>query len=223
MNQPSACALRTLRYDGNLWIGFSVDGLYLARLLCLNSLCIQFDMPIISFSCHSTTPCEAVRRIDVDVTISAGVLTLQYALEGDIDRLRIPCVSAPRRADELWRRTCFEAFVAAGYVEFNFSPSGEWATYRFQGYREGMTIIDTKAPNVSTQREKQRLILEAVVDVKTLHGFANTAEMRLALSAVIEESNGHLSYWALAHPSSQPDFHHADSFTLTLDQLGTLA
>jgi hypothetical protein len=182
-------------------------------------------MQIVSLSCHPTTPCEAVHSIDVQVTRSAGALALQYALQGDIDRLRIPDASAPRRADQLWRHTCFEAFVAtreiAGYIEFNFSPSGEWATYRFQGYREGMTIIDTKAPNVSTQREKKRLILEAVVDVKTLHGFANTAEMRLALSAVIEESDGRLSYWALAHPSSQPDFHHADSFTLVLDQPGT--
>ena len=28
-----------------------------------------------------------------------------------------------------------------GYYEFNFSPSGEWAAYRFSGYREGMADL----------------------------------------------------------------------------------
>jgi hypothetical protein len=38
----------------------------------------------------------------------------------------------------------------------------------------------------------------------------------LGLSAVIEEMNGRLSYWALAHPPGKPDFHHADCFALEL-------
>ena len=32
---------------------------------------------------------------------------------------------------------------------------------------------------------------------------------RLGLSAVIEETAGRKSYWALAHPGGRPDFHHA--------------
>jgi hypothetical protein len=35
---------------------------------------------------------------------------------------------------------------------------------------------------------------------------------RLGLSALIEDTGGHKSYWALAHPPGKPDFHHADSF-----------
>ncbi|OYY67097.1 MAG: hypothetical protein B7Y49_00295 [Sphingomonas sp. 28-62-11] len=38
----------------------------------------------------------------------------------------------------------------------------------------------------------------------------------LALSAVIEETNGTKSYWALAHASGAPDFHHADAFAVEL-------
>jgi hypothetical protein len=33
---------------------------------------------------------------------------------------------------------------------------------------------------------------------------------------VIEETNGRLSYWALAHPPGKPDFHHSDCFALEL-------
>jgi hypothetical protein len=31
---------------------------------------------------------------------------------------------------------------------------------------------------------------------------------------VIEDTSGHKSYWALAHPPGKADFHHSDSFAL---------
>ncbi len=40
--------------------------------------------------------------------------------------------------------------------------------------------------------------------------------LKLGLSVVIEDVDGNLTYWALAHPSDKPDFHHPDSFVLTL-------
>ncbi|HZF44227.1 MAG TPA: hypothetical protein VEZ48_12550 [Sphingomonadaceae bacterium] len=40
--------------------------------------------------------------------------------------------------------------------------------------------------------------------------------LRLALSAVIEESAGRKSYWALAHPPGAPDFHHPACFAAEL-------
>ena len=62
----------------------------------------------------------------------------------------IPARSAPRRAERLWERTCFEAFVAAGagsrYYELNFSPSTEWAAYAFDGSREGLRRLALEAP-----------------------------------------------------------------------------
>ena len=38
----------------------------------------------------------------------------------------------------------------------------------------------------------------------------------LGLSAVIEEADGNVSYWALAHPPGKPDFHHSDCLALEL-------
>jgi hypothetical protein len=43
------------------------------------------------------------------------------------------------------------------------------------------------------------------------------AALRVALSAVIEEEGGMLSYWALKHPPGKPDFHHPDAFALELE------
>jgi len=42
---------------------------------------------------------------------------------------------------------------------------------------------------------------------------------RVALSAVIEAPDGALSYWALRHAPGKPDFHHAEAFALSLDDL----
>ena len=56
-------------------------------------------------------------------------------------RIRVPPPGVPRIATDLWRHTCFEAFIAVeglpAYHEFNFAPSGEWAIYAFAGYRDG--------------------------------------------------------------------------------------
>src|SRR5262249_58246388 len=111
---------------------------------------------MVALICHPTTPCDAVRGIRVDIrTTAPKTLALRYLLEGDIARLLVPAESAPQRADKLWQHTCFEAFVGtmgtADYCEFNFSPSTQWAAYRFTAYREGMAALDAiEAPRLSS-------------------------------------------------------------------------
>ena len=82
-----------------------------------------------SLTAHPSTPPGAVRRIEVLVRRSPAGLELRYEVEGDVGRVLIPPARAPRRADELWQHTCFEAFVgesgSPAYREFNLSPSGE--------------------------------------------------------------------------------------------------
>src|SRR6185503_15229358 len=96
---------------------------------------------------HPDSPCRAVASIEVDVErFHPGALVLRYAVAGRISDLLIPPATASRSADELWRHTCFEAFVLAppdaAYYEFNFSPSTAWAAYGFSSYRSGMRIAN---------------------------------------------------------------------------------
>jgi hypothetical protein len=42
--------------------------------------------------------------------------------------------------------------------------------------------------------------------------------LHVGLSAVVKETSGRQSYWALAHPSGKPDFHHSDCFALEVPQ-----
>jgi hypothetical protein len=166
-------------------------------------------------TCHPDTPCEAIARIDVDVSRSrSGILQLQYTATGRIAGVRWPALASPSRTDELWRHTCFEAFLRPGasetYYEFNLAPSTQWAAYRFDAYRAGMvTVSEVTDPRVVVQSGPSQFILQTTIDLAHL---PQAAPWHLGLSAVIEETGGRISYWALCHPPGKPDFHHADCF-----------
>lgn len=144
-----------------------------------------------------------------------GTLSLRYVLDADVSRLRIPANRLPQHVDELWKHTCFEMFMrkatdTPAYCELNASPSTEWALYSFDDYHKNIASVNpAQPPQIRTVRGPNRLQLDVRVD---LHGLALTGD--IALAAVIEDHEGGLSYWALKHPASRPDFHHPDSFVL---------
>ncbi len=173
--------------------------------------------------CHRATPASPVRGIEVEVNRAAdGSLALTYRIDGNLDRVRIPAPRPSRLVNELWRHTCLEAFIAldsaAAYHELNFSPSGEWAAYAFRAYRDAAPLdAQGLTPRITVRSAADRLELDALVALDRLSPEYRRAPLSLGLSAVIEDSDGALSYWALAHPSSQPDFHHLDTRVLRLE------
>jgi hypothetical protein len=101
------------------------------------------------------------------------------------------------------------------YDEFNFSPSGEWAAYRFDAYRRGMTPLAMDAPRIDVRRHGEHL----EIDVEWLSppDLRKPQTNRVAsITAVLEDRDAGLSYWALRHAAQKPDFHHRDSFVLQL-------
>lgn len=147
-------------------------------------------------------------------------MKITFHLDGDVDKLHIPPSCPPRRGDQLWSHTCFETFVApagrSSYYEFNFAPSGEWAAYAFSGYREGGPLDLVRGPAIAVRLTTARLELETLVTLDELDGVAPEAPLRVGVSAVIENQDGTLSYWALRHPPGRPDFHHPDAFALEI-------
>jgi hypothetical protein len=168
---------------------------------------------------HPDSRCDAATRIEVYVSRGRpGNLVLRYFVTGTMSELRMPPVTAPTRADELWRHTCLEAFVRAplakDYYEFNFSPSTQWAAYKFGSYRDGMSIAsEISAPRIEVWSNGACCEMQVSLD---LSGLPTDSAWRLGLAAVIEEANGRISYWALKHPPGKADFHHSDCFTLDL-------
>jgi hypothetical protein len=164
---------------------------------------------------HPAAPCDAAIQIEAAVAQPRSCcLELSYVITGQLKVLALPPVAVPQRADELWRHTCFEAFIQTApgeYYEFNFAPTAAWAAYRFHGYRHGKSIASIPNPAISVQSDADRYCLQALLQLDSLYA-PKQPLWRLGLSAVIEDKSGRLSYWALAHAADKPDFHRPESF-----------
>jgi hypothetical protein len=165
---------------------------------------------------HPATPPGAVKDVRVQVTsVARDRFAVEYSA-WPAEALALPARKAARRADDLWSTTCFELFAkpAGGevYFEFNLSPSFEWAAYGFARYRaERRQLALGHDPEISIT--PVGFFLSAELDL----GMLGEANARLGLSAVIEETDGTKSYWALAHPpGDKPDFHDPACFALEL-------
>ena len=171
---------------------------------------------------HASTHSDATYCVAAHAELKASAtVVFRYLLRAEISRLRIPPAQSLARADGLWRHTCFEAFImapgTAGYYEFNFAPSRQWALYRFDAYREGMSPADLESPpELCVRRFDDSLEVDAAVHLHDLIALRGAPRLLLGLSAVVEEESGTLSYWALKHPSGKPDFHSPDGFVLEL-------
>jgi len=154
---------------------------------------------------------------------AAGELRITYVLKAELPRLRIPPRGPSRIGEKLWQHTCFEIFIAQrmpAYHELNFSPSREWAAYAFSRYRDGVPLTDEALdPQVTARTGPDELKLDATVHLERLSSRHIAGKLSLALSAVIEDADGGLSYWALRHPPGKPDFHHPEAFALVLDEV----
>ena len=173
-------------------------------------------MPSAALERHPASPCAALRGIEASVARNRdGSLHVAYRLEGDLERVRIQPPRAPRVADKLWQHTCCELFIAEpagpGYHEFNFSPSGEWAAYDFTAYREGRTNADVTTPYIRVEDNFTWWAFGATISVEA------TGVWEFGLSAILEETDGTKSYWAVSHPEGdKPDFHDAACFAAHL-------
>jgi hypothetical protein len=170
----------------------------------------------------SLQPFQEIHQVDLrfngSIIRNANLLTIHYALLGDLENIEIPPpVDISERQHELWETTCFEFFVgiknSPRYWEFNLSPAGHWNVYRFDDYRQGMQeeMAIMSLPFIM-RRQSDALLLKLEVD---LDKFIPVQEfLDIAITSVIQLKGGNVSYWALKHCSEQADFHRRDSFII---------
>ncbi len=176
-------------------------------------------MSEIQLICHPSKPPLMADHVSVEIrSAGRGRLFARYAIECDTSLLLLPEPYEPVRSDRLWETTCFELFIKRAnsdqYFEYNFSPSTEWALYRFSDYRKGMAEEMIRRPRITCDYSESHFALNAEFDLPD--GW-RAGPCMVGLTAVVEEANGTKSYWALAHPPGKPDFHHKDCFALPLD------
>jgi hypothetical protein len=168
-------------------------------------------------------------RLEGHLEREGTALRVNYALRGELAAVVLPPPAAagplragPRRADGLWEHTCFELFLAAegaeGYWEVNLSPNGDWNLYRLTGYRQGLTPErDREALPFAVDRGPDALRLSLTLPLpEPLARACQTQPLQVAVTAVIEQTGGAVSYWALAHSGAEADFHRREDFVLRL-------
>jgi hypothetical protein len=168
----------------------------------------------------STPPGEPAFKVwaTVDHSASLGAMAttnIWFGVGAPADRFVIAPLSEPWRDNELWRTTCFEAFLrhadADGYREWNFAPHGNWAAYDFSAYRDDMANAEVGSPPYIRMEDNFTWwTVGATIAVEA------DAQWELGLSAVLEEKDGTKTCWALAHPSEKPDFHAPGCFVARL-------
>lgn len=178
-------------------------------------------------SCRSFSlePHPAARSLP-EVKITGSIerrfnrLTVSYVLWARMEDISIP----PRdgcalRRTGLWESTCFEFFVAPlddpRYWEFNLSPSGHWNVFQFDGYRQGME----EEPSIESLVVATRTLpgsFHATVDLDLGKIIPDTRTLQVAVSTVLQHKDGQMSFWALTHCGSRPDFHHREGFVIVI-------
>jgi hypothetical protein len=167
---------------------------------------------------HQANPPPVIQHAEVSLSVdSDGDLVVHYECVADGTQLRLPAPATPGPADELWRHTCCELFIAdqagSAYREFNFSPSGQWAVYDFAGYRERRPFSVPGSPRIAFARHAAGWSLAAEIP-HSLLPVTSLAAAEISLTLVVESEEGALGYWALRHPREIPDFHDRAGFIL---------
>jgi len=156
---------------------------------------------------HPGHPPLGVTAVEATVWREAYRWHFRYLVDGT-SSLVLPDPAEPARTDNLWRTTCFEAFVGGeggAYHEFNFAPSRRWAAYAFDAPRAGICNADA-AVEVWIDAGADWIAVEAAVTADL------APQSPFNLTAVIEEEGGRKSYWALANPPGDSDFHAPSCF-----------
>ena len=170
---------------------------------------------------HPEAGSAAIQSVEVEVVRGKDAVLLRYSVES-AGTLFLPA-HGRERSDNLWQGTCFELFVkpeSRGYVEFNFAPLSAWNAYSFVDWRMGkrpyQPDVEPRIADSRTDSRKDefpgRYQMDAIISPDVL----SLAPAAVSLAAILQEENGKMSYWALAHPLGDPNFHHPDCFIATL-------
>ncbi|MCE3010142.1 MAG: hypothetical protein LW875_05980 [Proteobacteria bacterium] len=116
------------------------------------------------------------------------------------------------RKHELWKHTCFEAFLRPSglnqYFEVNISPGLGWNVYEFESYR---------APQ--PPRESEALVPEkilwkdCVLEAHFRHSWTTGISLEASLCSILKISD-QTFYFSQKHEGQKPDFHQPESFSL---------
>ena len=154
---------------------------------------------------HHSCALGPIRVVTAQIAATSSGCEAEFRLDGRIGAIALPAPGPSIRTDNLWQTTCFEIFWqplgGTSYREFNLSPSGRWAAYDFDSFREGMRDAPVDAIALACSHGEGELVLKATIAADL------PAPAQVALNAIVDHGDGNLQFWALAFPPGRPEFH----------------
>lgn len=154
---------------------------------------------------HQTCNLGPIRAVTAAITATSEGCEAEFRLDGYVPAISMPLPTQPERMDNLWQTTCFEIFWqplgGTYYREFNLSPSGRWAAYDFDSFREGMRDAPVDGIAIASSHDDSGLVLRASIAADL------PAPAQVALNAIVEHPGGAMQFWALAFSPGRPEFH----------------
>ena len=165
---------------------------------------------------HRDCDLGPIKAVTATIRATPSGCEAEFRLDGAIDAIRLPPAGPSLRTDDLWKTTCFEIFWqpigGTYYREFNLSPSGRWACYDFDAFREGMRDAPVDAISLATAHGDGGLVLKASIAAEL------PTPAQVALNAIVEHPDGGLQFWALAFPPGKAEFHSEACRQIVLDR-----
>ncbi len=144
-------------------------------------------------------------------------LALRYFVRGPIAEIHLPKpVKAGAYQEGLWEETCFEVFLqsegSSSYIEWNFSPSGNYWNMGFSGPRIRDEQFSSLRPLKEIQVKFSETELQLEVEVPLIR-----LPCQLAACTILKFRDQSSSHWALKHADSKPNFHNPKSWVHYLE------
>ena len=148
--------------------------------------------------------------VDAKATLTGNTLHLMYSvpvsLTGTVSDC---CLDTFQRKNELWKTNCLELFTGStgepGYLEYNFSFTGDWNCYRFDSYRKAMrkeTAVELNAFSCTCCDDRAAFRI-----CTTVPEYMSLPVVACPTAVIIDSTTAQPHYFAPAHPDDKADFH----------------
>jgi hypothetical protein len=164
---------------------------------------------------HLLLPHSKIDNLSISTTVKFrdNSLLVHFVLSGKLEEYVFPKKNTIKRAHKLWKKTCFELFLAkrgeTTYYELNFSPSLEWNFYCLSDYRSELKVVENVSLEVKSILETNRYELELLLESEEF----NFSEFNLFnIAAILLTTRHKRTFWTLNPQKGTPNFHLQKSF-----------
>ena len=165
---------------------------------------------------HFLKPYSKKTELSIEgiLTLSSNKIYLHFRISGALKNYQFPQKDILKRANELWKATCFELFLAnskiQSYYEINISSMLHWNVYSLKKYRaEPKEFIIFSKPFIEIREGDQSYKIDFELECKELY-LAEFDQYNLAVILLNMENKR--EFWTLNPVGESPDFHNRDGF-----------